>query len=85
VDGRWSVDRGCSTRERAADIDALRPARGAEQSSLWGIGYGSHLVLATLKSHGATIHRGDERRAGQRDQLPDAAHCGQATVAGPRR
>ena len=48
---------GYTTRESAADIDALRRALGAEQISLWGISYGSHLGLATLKSHGATIHR----------------------------
>jgi len=48
---------GYTTRENAADIEALRQALGAEQISLWGISYGSHLGLATLKYHGATIHR----------------------------
>lgn len=48
---------GYTTRENAADIDALRGALGAERISLWGISYGSHLGLATLKYHGAAIHR----------------------------
>ena len=48
---------GYTTRENAADIDALRQAIGATQVSLWGISYGSHLGLAVLKYHGATIHR----------------------------
>jgi pimeloyl-ACP methyl ester carboxylesterase len=58
---RWSatgiaID-GYTTRENAADIDALRQALGVPQISLWGISYGSHLGLAVLKYHGATIHR----------------------------
>lgn len=48
---------GYTSRESAADIDALRRALGVEQISLWGISYGSHLGLATLKYHGATVHR----------------------------
>jgi pimeloyl-ACP methyl ester carboxylesterase len=48
---------GYTTRENAADIDALRGALGVEKISLWGISYGSHLGLATLKYHGAGIHR----------------------------
>ncbi len=48
---------GYTTRENAADIDALRVALGVEKVSLWGISYGSHLGLATLKYHEAAIHR----------------------------
>jgi pimeloyl-ACP methyl ester carboxylesterase len=48
---------GYTTRENADDIDALRAALGVEQVSLWGISYGSHLGLATLKYHGTRIHR----------------------------
>jgi len=48
---------GYTTRESAADIDALRAALGVEQISLWGISYGSHLGLATLKYHGTSVHR----------------------------
>lgn len=48
---------GYTTRENAADVNALRRALGVEQISLWGLSYGSHLGLATLKYHGASIHR----------------------------
>lgn len=48
---------GYTTRENADDLDALRRALGVEKISLWGISYGSHLGLATLKYHGPRIHR----------------------------
>lgn len=48
---------GYTTRESADDLDALRRALGVPQVSLWGISYGSHLGLATLKYHGRGVHR----------------------------
>ncbi len=58
---RWTADGvsidGYTTRENADDIEALRAALGVEKVSLWGISYGSHLGLTTLKYHGAKIHR----------------------------
>ncbi|WP_417489634.1 alpha/beta hydrolase [Maricaulis sp.] len=40
---------GYTTRESVQDLAALRAHFGAEQISLWGISYGSHLALAALK------------------------------------
>jgi pimeloyl-ACP methyl ester carboxylesterase len=48
---------GYTTAENADDIDALRQALGADRVSLFGASYGSHLALATIKRHGAAIHR----------------------------
>jgi len=46
-----------NTVESADDLNDLRIALGAEKLSLWGISYGSHLALATLRAHGETIDR----------------------------
>lgn len=48
---------GYTTRESAADIEDLRRALGAPKIALWGISYGSHLGLAVLKYHGASVSR----------------------------
>lgn len=40
---------GYTTLESAHDLDALRHHLNAEKISLWGISYGSHLALASLK------------------------------------
>ncbi|MBC7842440.1 MAG: alpha/beta hydrolase [Gemmatimonadaceae bacterium] len=48
---------GYTTRESADDIDDLRRALGVSQVALWGISYGSHLGLAVLKYHGASVSR----------------------------
>lgn len=40
---------GYTSLESAKDIDQLRLQLGAEKVSLWGISYGSHLALASLK------------------------------------
>lgn len=40
---------GYTTLESAHDLNALRRHLGAEKISLWGISYGSHLALATMK------------------------------------
>lgn len=48
---------GYTTREGAADIDALRQALGVAKIDLWGLSYGSHLGLATLKYHSGSIRR----------------------------
>lgn len=46
-----------NTVESAADLEDLREALGADQLTLWGISYGSHLALATMKRHPAAVHR----------------------------
>lgn len=38
-----------NTQESAHDIEALRRALGAERISLWGMSYGTHLAMATLR------------------------------------
>jgi pimeloyl-ACP methyl ester carboxylesterase len=48
---------GYNTWESAADLDALRVALGAERISLWGISYGTHLALATIKRYPQRIER----------------------------
>jgi pimeloyl-ACP methyl ester carboxylesterase len=52
------VDLGAyNTNASADDIDALRAALDAERMTLLGGSYGSHLVLATLRRHGAKVER----------------------------
>ncbi|HCT56334.1 MAG TPA: hypothetical protein DGD08_03885 [Gemmatimonas aurantiaca] len=46
-----------TTVESAHDIDALRRALGVEQVSLWGMSYGTHLALATLRLHPTVVQR----------------------------
>ena len=46
-----------NTVESADDLNDLRRVLGAEKITLWGISYGTHLALATLKRHGAQIDR----------------------------
>ncbi|HEY0624327.1 alpha/beta fold hydrolase [Sphingomonas sp.] len=46
-----------TTVESADDVDAVRRACGYEQLNLWGRSYGSHLALATVRRHPASIAR----------------------------
>lgn len=46
-----------NTRESADDLDALRQALGADQVQLWAISYGTHLALATIRRHPASVAR----------------------------
>lgn len=48
---------GYSTLESARDIEDLRQALGAEKVSLWGISYGTHLALATIREMPSKIDR----------------------------
>ena len=48
---------GYNTEQNADDIDDLRRHLGAEQVSLWGISYGTHLALSVLKRHGDKVSR----------------------------
>ncbi|HYI08571.1 MAG TPA: alpha/beta fold hydrolase [Thermoanaerobaculia bacterium] len=48
---------GYNTRESAADLMDLRKALGAEKLVLWGISYGTHLSIATLREHGPYVDR----------------------------
>jgi pimeloyl-ACP methyl ester carboxylesterase len=47
---------GYNTNESADDIDDLRKALGANQVSLWAIGYGTHLAMATIRRHPERIN-----------------------------
>ena len=44
-----------NTVESANDINDLRIALGAKKLNLWGISYGTHLALATIRQHGKYI------------------------------
>lgn len=46
-----------NTNQSADDIEDLRKALGVEKISLWGISYGTHLALATIRRHESSIHR----------------------------
>jgi pimeloyl-ACP methyl ester carboxylesterase len=49
--------RGYNTNESADDLDDLRKALGADKISLWGISYGTHLALTTIRRHEGRIDR----------------------------
>lgn len=56
------VDQGCdptgyNSNESADDINDLRLALGVDKISIWGISYGSHLALTTLKRHESKIDK----------------------------
>jgi pimeloyl-ACP methyl ester carboxylesterase len=52
------VDLGAyHTESSADDIDDLRAALGAEKMTLVGGSYGSHLILSTIRRHGAHVAR----------------------------
>lgn len=46
-----------NTLESVADLEALRVALRAEELTLWGISYGTHLALAYLREHPEKVHR----------------------------
>jgi pimeloyl-ACP methyl ester carboxylesterase len=46
-----------NTRENAADLEDLRKALGAEKLVLWGISYGTHLSIATLRYQPRTVDK----------------------------
>ncbi|HEY5884721.1 MAG TPA: alpha/beta hydrolase [Pyrinomonadaceae bacterium] len=48
---------GYNTNESADDLEDLRKAIGAKKISLWGISYGTHLALATVKLHPKSVDR----------------------------
>jgi pimeloyl-ACP methyl ester carboxylesterase len=48
---------GWDTLDSAADLDDLRRALGVEKLRLWGISYGTHLALATMKYHPNAVDR----------------------------
>lgn len=52
------VDLGAyTTAESADDLDDLRRALGVPRISLWGMSYGTHLALATVRLHGEDLER----------------------------
>jgi pimeloyl-ACP methyl ester carboxylesterase len=46
-----------TTEASADDIALLRRALAVPRVSLWGMSYGTHLALAVLRRHGATVER----------------------------
>lgn len=46
-----------TSAESADDIESLRRALGKPRISLWGMSYGTHLALASIRRHGAGIDR----------------------------
>lgn len=46
-----------TTAESAADLEDLRRALGVQQISLWGMSYGTHLALVSVRLYGAGIER----------------------------
>jgi pimeloyl-ACP methyl ester carboxylesterase len=46
-----------NTSENADDVEDLRRALGAEQVSLLGISYGTHLALSVIRRHPAGVYR----------------------------
>lgn len=48
---------GYTTAQSAADIEDLRRALGARRIDLWGISYGSHLALATMRRYPNSVGR----------------------------
>ncbi|QSX76631.1 alpha/beta fold hydrolase [Lysobacter arenosi] len=52
------IDLGAyTTVESAGDIEDLRRALGVPKVSLWGMSYGTHLALASMRLHGAGLDR----------------------------
>ncbi|HEX2123541.1 MAG TPA: alpha/beta hydrolase [Thermoanaerobaculia bacterium] len=52
------VDVGAyNARESAGDLEDLRKALGAKKLVLWGISFGAHLSVATLRDHPETVDR----------------------------
>jgi pimeloyl-ACP methyl ester carboxylesterase len=48
---------GYDTEQSADDIEDLRRALGAVRVDLWGISYGTHLALAMMRRHPASVGR----------------------------
>lgn len=48
---------GFTVSESAADLEDLRRALGVPKISLFGHSYGTHLALAAIRAHGASIER----------------------------
>ncbi|UTW60444.1 alpha/beta hydrolase [Kordiimonas sp. SCSIO 12603] len=58
---RWKAEgidvEGYTTTENARDLNDLRKHFGADKMVLWGISYGSHLAMATIKEFDEHIDR----------------------------
>ncbi len=79
---------GYTTVQNADDLEDLRRALGAQKLNLWGISYGTHLAMATMRRHPTSIGRVALASVEGMDQtvkLPaavDAAFARIGTVAG---
>lgn len=75
---------GYNTRENADDLNDLRQALGADKLRLWGISYGTHLALETMRRHPAAIDRVVLASAEGMDQtvkLPNAVDAALGRIA----
>ena len=75
---------GYTTPESADDLDDLRKALGVPKLQLWGISYGTHLALATMRRHPEAIDRVVLASAEGMDQtvkLPTAVDAALGRVA----
>lgn len=75
---------GYNTIASADDIDDLRRALNAPKLQLWGISYGTHLALATMRRHPTSIERAVLASAEGMDQtvkLPTAVDAALGRVA----
>ena len=58
---RWTAAgvavRGYTTVQSADDLEDLRRALGAPKIDLWGISYGTHLAMASMRRHPTSIGR----------------------------
>ena len=75
---------GYNTLENADDVDDLRKALGVPKLQLWGISYGTHLALATMRRHPATTEQAVLASAEGMDQtvkLPAAVDVALGRIA----
>lgn len=80
---------GYDTDQNADDIEDLRRALGVARVDLWGISYGTHLALAMMRRHPASVGRAalsSMEGLGQTVKLPaslDAVFARIEAIAGP--
>ncbi len=85
--GGVSID-GYNTLESADDLNDLTRALGVPKVQLWGISYGTHLAMATMRRHPAIVDRVVLASAEGMDQtvkLPVAVDAAIARIAGASR
>lgn len=75
---------GYNTVESADDLESLRRALAVPKIQLWGISYGTHLALATMRRHPAIIDRvvlASAEGMNQTVKLPNAVDAALGRIA----